>query len=797
MGNARIGALRVDLGANTAAFEKGLDLAERKMNAFAGKVEKLGKKMSSLGKSLTKSITLPIVGMGVAVVKTAGDFEMSMNKVEAATGAAGSELAAMRDQALAFGRDKRFTSTAKEAADTMEILAKNGLTASQIMGGAAEAALVLAAATGSDFASAGDLATDIMQQFGKDASALADVTDKVTGALLVSKFGFDDYRLAIGQAGGVAGGLGLSFEEMNTAIAATSSYFASGSDAGTSFKNFLVSMSPRSQEAAALMQQYGLSFFDAAGNMKDLAEISEMLRTKLGGLSEAARTEVMRKIFGTDAMRTAIGLMKQGAEGIREVEATINKASALDQAAARTKGFNGAMKQLMKSLEGLAIALADSGFLDWLTNIILKLSDFMRGLSDTDKSVLKWSVAVAGIAAAVGPVLSVLGALAQGFKLLVPILKMLGPLFTMVRVAAIALMAHPVILGFAAVATGIYLAWKNWDKIGPILSNLYISAKKWLLDKLGGVLNWVKHKVEAVEGAFAWVYDKVVGNSWVPDMVDAIGDHFARLDKLMVDPAIKATETVSDRMRAMATEVRELLGRLFPDIELARQYASDLALIDGAKMSESEKATARKRLSNEKFYGNPLQNGPNSRSPLEMIPSKEWKIEGQTAVQILTKVADKAKVQTVRIAKSFKDMAQETMSALKDMVSAIKSGDFLDILSGLVNMVMQLGSIGLFGKKFAAGVNGNFDGARAAGGPVSAGKSYLVGENGPELFQAGASGRIVPNHAMGGGIAQIVPSPYFDVVVDGRILSAAPAMIAAGGAAGVGRIQRMQDRRLG
>jgi hypothetical protein len=43
-----------------------------------------------------------------------------------------------------------------------------------------------------------------------------------------------------------------------------------------------------------------------------------------------------------------------------------------------------------------------------------------------------------------------------------------------------------------------------------------------------------------------------------------------------------------------------------------------------------------------------------------------------------------------------------------------------------------------------------FGGARALGGPVAGGSSYLVGERGPELFTPGTSGNITPNHAMGG-----------------------------------------------
>ena len=41
---------------------------------------------------------------------------------------------------------------------------------------------------------------------------------------------------------------------------------------------------------------------------------------------------------------------------------------------------------------------------------------------------------------------------------------------------------------------------------------------------------------------------------------------------------------------------------------------------------------------------------------------------------------------------------------------------------------------------------------RAAGGPVAGGKSYIVGERGPELFTPKSSGMITPNNALGGSV---------------------------------------------
>ena len=61
---------------------------------------------------------------------------------------------------------------------------------------------------------------------------------------------------------------------------------------------------------------------------------------------------------------------------------------------------------------------------------------------------------------------------------------------------------------------------------------------------------------------------------------------------------------------------------------------------------------------------------------------------------------------------------------------------------------------GGFGRGIGAGrgslLGQIFGGFRANGGPVMAGRSYVVGENGPEVFSPPQTGTIIPNHALGG-----------------------------------------------
>jgi hypothetical protein len=78
------------------------------------------------------------------------------------------------------------------------------------------------------------------------------------------------------------------------------------------------------------------------------------------------------------------------------------------------------------------------------------------------------------------------------------------------------------------------------------------------------------------------------------------------------------------------------------------------------------------------------------------------------------------------------------------------------------------------------------DGIRAEGGPVDAGGTYLVGENGPELFTPGGDGTIIPNHALGGAsninIANMVVREEADIKRIARELF---------------DLQRQQDRGVG
>lgn len=700
MASTVIGSLYVNLGLNTAQFAQQLD-------GVRGQLGKIGANLTSVGRTMSLAISTPLLGVGAGIVKVAGDFESSMNRVRAALGASDAEFTALREQAVLLGDTTTFS--ASEAADAIEILAKNGLDASQILGGALKSSLLLAASSGSDLAAAGDLATDVMLNFGKQAGDLETVVNGVTGTLLESKFGFDDYRLAIAQAGGVAGGLGVPFEEFNAVIAATSSAFASGSDAGTSFKTFLTRLTPTSDAAAAAIEDLGLKFFNADGSMKSMAEVAGILQEAFADLSDEAKTAALKDIFGVDAMRTAIGLMQTGSEGIRELDASIREASASEQAEARMKGFAGAMEQLKGALEGLTLAIADSGLLEWATQATNKIADLVRQVSQTNPELLKWSTIIAGIAVVLGPVLVALG------------------LF----VTAIAAIGLPV----AAVIAGI-----------TALVALLVTFREEIKAAFDEVVASVESAKERIVQAFADTSEQ---------MEQAGRDLMEGLELGIKEGAERVRGTMRGVGEGIVGAAKSILGiqspsTVFAEIGRDTMLGFQIGLSDGATGATAAMRDASAEIGNQ-FVGilDPLRDALHTGE-------LSWQSFADSIVGIANRMTDR--------------IIDESLNRLEDALldalfgSSNGGGGLLGALAGAFG--------GAAGGSFQSGSFGSlFSGVYAGGGFIPSGRFGLVGEAGPEFVSGPArvvSAADTASMMSGGVVVNVVNNAGADVGVQQR-----------------------------
>lgn len=360
-------------------------------------------------------------GLGLAV-KAAVSFEARLSGIAAVTGATGKQMDQVRVLALKLGKDTKFS--ADEAAVAIEELAKAGISLPDIMNGAAQATVALAAAGEVELPRAAEIAANAMNVFSLAASDLPHVADLIAGAANASAIDVEQFALSLQQSGAAAALAGIGFEDLTTAIALMGNAGIKGSDAGTSLKTMLLNLQPETKKQIKLMKDLGIvtadgsnKFFDAQGKAKGLGEIAGVLQEALKGQTKQQQLATLATLFGSDAIRAAAILAKNGAKGFDTMAASIGKVKAADVAAKRMDNFKGSMEQFKGSMEtaGIAIGTVLLPSLRKLLDAVTRLVNAFLGLSPNMQSAITQSILAAGafllIFAAVLKVIAILSKL--------------------------------------------------------------------------------------------------------------------------------------------------------------------------------------------------------------------------------------------------------------------------------------------------------------------------------------------------------------------------------------------------
>lgn len=408
-----VGYLDLDI----SGFLSGLQSAQSQANTaskniattIGNNLQSAGKSMTSVGSTLTKTVTTPVLGLGMAAVKVTSDFESAMSKVSAISGATGGDLDALNKKAQEMGAKTKFSAT--ESAEAFTYMAMAGWKTEDMLSGI-DGIMSLAAADGLDLATTSDIVTDALTAFGLSASDSGHFADVLAKASSNANTNVSMLGESFKYAAPVAGALGYSAEDTAIALGLMASAGIKGSQGGTALRGSLTRLIKPTDEAAVLMEQYGLSMTNADGSMKSLGEVMNMLRDKLGGLTEAEQAQVAAQIFGQEAMSGMLAIINASDSDYAKLTDAIYDADGAAQQMADTMldNLSGQLTLLKSALEGLAIQFGEilmpyiKQFVAWLQNLTQKLQELTP---EQKEQIVKW----AAIAAAIGPVLMVLGKL--------------------------------------------------------------------------------------------------------------------------------------------------------------------------------------------------------------------------------------------------------------------------------------------------------------------------------------------------------------------------------------------------
>lgn len=373
----------VAAAATEAAAKKAAEAAEKQKAAW----QTVAPVMAAAGAGI-------VAGVGMSVAKFAS-FDKAMSSVQAATHETAGNMALLRQAAIDAGADTAFS--AEEAAQGIEELAKAGVSTESIMGGGLTGALSLAAAGALGVGESAEIAASAMTQFKLEGDQIPHLADLLAAGAGKAQGSVQDLGAALNQSGLVASATGLTIEETTGALAAFASAGLVGSDSGTSLKTMLQALTPVSDKAANLMEELGISAYDANGEFIGMSEYAGVLRGALQNMSAEQRNATMKTIFGSDAVRAANVLYEQGAEGIEKWESAVNDAGyAAETASIMQDNLAGDLEKLGGAFDTVFIQSGGAGN-DALRVLVQSLEGVIDVIGQIPAPVLGVGTILAGI----------------------------------------------------------------------------------------------------------------------------------------------------------------------------------------------------------------------------------------------------------------------------------------------------------------------------------------------------------------------------------------------------------------
>ena len=489
--------------------------ALQKISATGEKLKDVGSNIEGAGKKLLP-VTATVTALGTASVKTAADFEASMSKVAAVSGATGSELEALSAKAREMGSKTKFS--ASEAAEAMNYMAMAGWKTEDMLSGI-EGVMNLAAASGEDLATTSDIVTDALTAFGLSAQDSGHFADVLAAASSNANTNVSMMGETFKYCAPIAGALGFSVEDTAEAIGLMANAGIKSTQAGTSLRTIMTNLSGEVKICGENIGEVTVATTNADGSMRDLSDILADCRTAFSGLSESEKAAAAESLVGKNAMSGFLALMNAGEADIAKLSGAIDNCNGAAQSMADTMNNNleGQLTILKSQLQELAISFGEI-LLPAVKSIVSFLQGFINVLNSMPDGMKQTIVTIALVAAALGPVLIIIGKVISAVGTIMTIVPKVAGVIKTVQGAFVALnatmLANPIVLIIAAiaalVAAFIYL-WNTNEEFRQFWIDLWESIKEIAVAVWEGLKEFFSAAWEAIRAIAETVWNAIAG----------------------------------------------------------------------------------------------------------------------------------------------------------------------------------------------------------------------------------------------------------------------------------------------
>jgi len=262
-------------------------------------------------------------------------------------------------------------------------------------------------------------------------------------------------------------------------------------------------------------------------------------------------------------------------------------------------------------------------------------------------------------------------------------------------------------------------------KIVATVKQLYLGVKTWLQDKLGGVFDFIGNKIKKLNDTFDWLYNSVVGNSIIPDMVKELIDEGKKLTSGFFTP-------INEDLVEAEANFAKFSNLTIP--QLQKKVENLTKIMDSSKIGSKAFQTVNTEIQNIEAAMSKAQQGAQSFG-------RELS-QGERSMFMIEDAGNNMFESLIDGTKSFKEAFKD---ALADIASNIAKMIATDAFSALFPHNQNGGATGGGGILSAvAGGIGSLLGF-ANGGRPPVGQASIIGEKGPELFIPDNAGTVLPN----------------------------------------------------
>ncbi|HBC4727037.1 TPA: phage tail tape measure protein [Staphylococcus aureus] len=419
-----------DMQREQKALNSAMGKLGNNFNNFGPKLQEIGNSMKNVGRNMTMYVTAPVVAGFAVAAKKGIEFDDSMRKVKATSGATGEEFEALKKKAREMGATTKFS--ASDSAEALNYMALAGWDSKQMMEGLS-GVMDLAAASGEDLGAVSDIVTDGLTAFGlkaKDSGHFADVLAQTSSKANTDVRGLGE---AFKYVAPVAGALGYTIEDTSIAIGLMSNAGIKGEKAGTALRTMFTNLSSPTRAMGNEMERLGISTTDSNGKMIPMRKLLDQLREKFKHLSKDQQASSAATIFGKEAMSGALAIINASDEDYQKLTKSIDSSTGASKRMADTmeSGLGGKLRTLRSQLEELALTIYDR--IEPALKIIV--SAFSKVVTWVTKLPTSIQLAIVGF----GLFAAVLGPLVFMFGLFISVMgnamTVLGPLLINVNKA--------------------------------------------------------------------------------------------------------------------------------------------------------------------------------------------------------------------------------------------------------------------------------------------------------------------------------------------------------------------------